>query len=375
MIALRRIFCATAFLLLNALGFAATPLRFEFTQVHMGTEFKIILYAPNQQVAHRAAQKAFTRIAQMDATMSDYKETSELNQFCHKAAKNPVTISRDLFRVLAASQKLSARSEGAFDVTVGAVGRLWRRARRTNEMPEPSRIAQALALTGYRKLHLQAKTRSAWLEKEGMLLDLGGIAKGFAADEAMRVLRQQGIRSALVAAGGDIVVGEAPPQKRGWLVAIVSAQAKDKLASSTQGKDSIESTPPSSQRLRASSVQPTDDSPVNHLLLTNAAVSTSGDAEQFVEFGGVRYSHIVDPRTGLGVVGQSSVTVVARRGIDADGLATAASVLGAERGLKLIDATAGAAALMVKKSEPGFEFIESKRWKDVPKSSKVTSQK
>jgi FAD:protein FMN transferase len=341
----------------------------------MGTEFKIILYAPNQKLARRAAQKAFTRIAQMDATMSDYKETSELSRFCHKASKNPVTISRDLFRVLAASQKLSARSRGAFDVTIGAVGRLWRRARRTNEMPEPARLAQALALTGYKKLHLDGKRRSAWLDKEGMLLDLGGIAKGFAADEAMRVLQQQGIRSALIAAGGDIVVSEAPPQKRGWLVAVLSAQAKEKQTLPAQGNASAQADPSSSQPLRASSVQPADDSLANHLLLTNAAVSTSGDAEQFVELGGVRYSHIVDPRTGLGVVGQSSVTVVARRGIDADGLATAASVLGAERGLQLIDATAGAAALMVKRGERGFEFIESKRWKDVPKSSKVTSQK
>jgi FAD:protein FMN transferase len=333
---------AVCLLLFCALCFAAVPSRFEFVEVHMGTQFKIILYAPNQQLAQRAAQKAFHRIAQLDAIMSDYKETSELNRFCHKGAKNPVTISQDLFRLLAESQKLAARSEGAFDVTVGVVVRLWRRARRTNEMPGKARIAQALTLTGYKKLHLDAKTQTAWLEHEGMLLDLGGIAKGFAADEAMRVLKQQGIRSALIAAGGDIVVSEAPPQKRGWLVAIAPWQAEQAD---------------------------------NLLSIRNAAVSTSGDAEQFVEFDGTRYSHIVDPRTGIGLIGQSSVTVVARRGQDADALATAASVLGAERGLKLIDATKGAAALMMKKSERGLEIIESKRWKEVPKSSKVTTQK
>lgn len=342
MIALKRFLrAAVCLLLFCALCFAAASSRFEFVEVHMGTQFKIILYAPNQRFAQRAAQKAFHRIAQLDATMSDYKETSELNQFCHKGAKNPVTISQDLFRVLAESQSLAARSGGAFDVTIGVVGRLWRRARRTNEMPDKARIAQALALTGYKKLHLDARTQTAWLEQEGMLLDLGGIAKGFAADEAMRVLKQQGIRSALIAAGGDIVVSDAPPQKRGWLIAIAPLKAEQ-----------------------------TGDS----LCIRNAAVSTSGDAEQFVEIDGARYSHIVDPQTGIGLIGQSSVTVVARRGTDADGLATAASVLGARRGLKLIEATKGAAALMMKKSEGGFEMLESKRWQEVPKSSKVTAQ-
>lgn len=281
--------------------------------------------------------------------MSDYKETSELNRFCRKAVKNPVTISPELFRVLSHSQRLAARSEGAFDVTIGVVVRLWRRARRTNLLPDKERLAQALRLTGHQKLHLDARRRSAWLEHEGMLLDLGGIAKGFAADEALRVLKQQGIGSALVAAGGDIVVGNAPPQKRGWLVALANLNGANAPA------------PEAAQ---------TAD-----LLLSNAAVSTSGDAEQFVEIDGVRYSHIVDPRTGIGVTGQSSVTVVARRGIDSDALATAVSVLGAERGMPLIDATPGAAALMMRKTARGFALIESKRWQELRKSSKVTTRK
>jgi thiamine biosynthesis lipoprotein len=358
MIALQKFFCITLCLLLpETFCFAAASWRFEFAEVHMGTQFKIILYATNEEMAKRAAKKAFNRIAQLDATMSDYKETSELNRFCHKGVKKPVKLSSELFRVFSVSQKLAARTDGAFDITVGAVVRLWRRARRTNEMPAKERIVQALQLTGYKKLHLNAKTQTAWLEKEGMLLDLGGIAKGFAADEAMRVLKGEGIGSALIAAGGDIVVSAAPPQKRGWVVAIVSAQAQ-------QNREA--------QKIDLQN--PSNDSSVKNLLLVNAAVSTSGDAEQFVEIDGIRYSHIVDPRTGLGVKGQSSVTVVARRGADADALATAVSVLGAERGLLLIDETPNAAALMVKKNTGGFEFLESRRWKAVPKSSKVTAQ-
>jgi thiamine biosynthesis lipoprotein len=368
MIALRqRLLCALACLVLfDSTGSAAGVLRFEFAEVHMGTQFKIILYSTNEKVAQRAAQKAFNRIARLDAIMSDYKETSELNQLCHKPAKKPVTISPDLFRVLQESQKLAARSNGAFDVTVGVVVRLWRRARRTSEMPDKERIARALALTGYKKLHLDAKRRTAWLEEDGILLDLGGIAKGFAADEAMRVLKQQGIRSALVAAGGDIVVSAAPPQKRGWLIAIASPQIESVPSNQTNDAIEFNASP------RDATLQSATDRQTTNLLLTNAAVSTSGDAEQFVELDGVRYSHIVDPRTGIGITGQSSVTVVARRGTDSDGLATAVSVLGAERGLQLIHATPGTAALMIKKLGRNFEFIESKRWKDVPKGSKVT---
>lgn len=366
MIALRqRLLCALACLVLfDSSGFAAPVSRFEFAEVHMGTQFKIILYSTNEKVAQRAAQKAFHRIARLDAIMSDYKETSELNQLCHKPANRPVKISADLFRVLDASQKLARRSDGAFDVTIGVVVRLWRRARRTNEMPDKDHIARALALTGYKKLHLDAKTQTAWLEQEGMLLDLGGIAKGFAADEAMQVLKQQGIRSALVAAGGDIVVSNAPPQKRGWTVAILSPQTN--AVSSDQANHSSPD---------KSDGQLANDGQTTNLMLANAAVSTAGDAEQFVEIGGVRYSHIVDPKTGIGLIGQSSVTVVARRGIDSDGVDTAANVLGAERGMQLINSTPGTAALMVKKLGHNFEVIESKRWKDVPKSSKVTTQK
>jgi FAD:protein FMN transferase len=368
MIALRqRFLCALACLALFDCPTSAAVSRFEFAEVHMGTQFKIILYSANEKTARRAAQKAFHRIARLDAIMSDYKETSELNRFCRKAPKKPVTISADLFRILDESQRLAARSEGAFDVTVGVVVRLWRRARRTNALPDEERLARALALTGYRKLHLDARRRSAWLEQEGMLLDLGGIGKGFAADEAMRVLKQQGIRSALVAAGGDIVVSAAPPQKTGWLVAIASLQTSSNVVQAPLQSET-------SNSVGGSTLQAADGQ-INSLLLSNAAVSTSGDAEQYVEIDGVRYSHIVDPRTGIGVKGQSSVTVVARRGTDSDGLATALSVLGPERGLRLIEATPGAAALVMRKTASGFALIESKRWQELRKSSKVTTQK
>jgi thiamine biosynthesis lipoprotein len=268
--------------------------------------------------------------------MSDYRETSELMALCQQAGGPPVSVSEDLFRILSRSQELARLTGGAFDVTVGPVARLWRRARRTGELPDPQRLARARELVGDDKLHLDEKTRSVRLEKSGMLLDLGGIAKGYAADEAISVLQRHGIRRALVAAGGDLVASDPPPGASGWAVAIASLAA-------------------------------TEEAPARHLSLRRMAVSTSGDAEQYVEIHGVRYSHIVDPRTGLGVTGRTSVTVVARNGTTSDALATAASVLGPERGLELINSLSGVAALFGQASGPGSSIFASRRWSSVPR--------
>jgi len=305
--------------------------RFEFVQAHMGTQFRIILYAPDAETAGRASTVAFDRIARLDATMSDYRETSELMRACKPAGHQWVKVSDDLFRVLALSQQFARRSQGAFDVTVGPVVRLWRRARRMQELPAAEKLAAARRLVGYARLHLDARTQAIRLDKSGMLIDLGGIAKGFAADAAMAILKDHGINSALVAAGGDIVTSAAPPGLRGWTVAVRALTSADEAA-------------------------------MIHLLLANAAVSTSGDAEQFVEINGVRYSHIVDPRTGQALTGRRSATVVAPSGATSDALATAVSVLDPLRARRLIDRTEGAAAHIERMQSDRIVTTESKRW-------------
>ncbi|HEY3132723.1 MAG TPA: FAD:protein FMN transferase [Acidobacteriota bacterium] len=302
----------------------------------MGTRFKIVLYARDAEQGAQASRAAFDRIAHLDEIMSDYRQDSELMRLCAEAGGPPVKVSGDLFRVLGRSQEISRLSDGAFDITVGPVVRLWRRARRMGEMPASEQLGEALQLVGYQKIRMDSRARTIQLTRSGMLLDLGGIAKGFAADEAQVVLRRQGIRSALVAAGGDIAVSDAPPGEKGWTVGIASLEDKNGPAA-------------------------------EFLLLSNAGVSTSGDVEQFVEIGGKRYSHIVDPRTGVAIIGHSSATVVARDATVSDGLATAISAMGPERGLRLIDSLKGAAALFMQASEQGFRQFESKRWKGVPK--------
>jgi thiamine biosynthesis lipoprotein len=303
--------------------------RFEFTQPHMGTLFKIVFYASNAPSALRASQAAFDRIAELDRIMSDYQPSSELMQVSQQAGGPPARISDDLYRVLSAAQEIAQRSEGAFDITVGPVVRLWRRARRQHELPDPTRLAQALELVGYGKLRLDVRARTAQLLKPGMLLDLGGIGKGYAADETLRLLKQHGINRALVAAGGDIALGEPPPHAAapGWTIAVAS------LDSPAQ-------------------------EPKRYVTLRNAGISTSGDLEQHVDIDGTRYSHIVDPKTGRAKTGRVSVTVIAPDDTTADALATAVCVLGLERGLKLIKSMPQTRALICQQTDGGPECFD-----------------
>jgi len=290
--------------------------RFEFTEPHMGTMMKIVLYASDQAAATAASRAAFDGIAALDHIMSDYDAGSELMQLCRAAGGPPVTVSADLWRVMAAAQDLSEKSDGAFDITVGPVVQLWRRARRRHELPEPERLAAALALVGYQNVILDAKMRTARLVKPGMRLDLGGIAKGDAADQALIVLRRNRIPTALVAAAGDIAAGDPPPGRTNWRMGIEAFESP--------------ASPPS-----------------EFVGIHNSAVSTSGDSEQNVEIGGVRYSHIINPKTGMALTGRRSATVTAPYDINADCYATALCVMGPERGFKLIARLPGGAALMV----------------------------
>jgi thiamine biosynthesis lipoprotein len=310
--------------------------RFEFTEPHMGTQFQIIVYALDEAAAAKAAKAGFARIAELDGIMSDYRPASELMQLCKKAGEEPVRVSDDLFYVLSKSQQVAERSDGAFDVTVGPIVRLWRVARKTRRLPDADKLKAALELVGYKNVRIDEKTHSVQLLKPGMLLDLGGIAKGYAADETLKVLENHGIKSALVAAGGDIAVSAAPPDAKGWTIAIAPLEPKNQ--------------------------------PKRYLLLHDMAVSTSGDVEQHVEIGGKRYSHIVDPKTGLGLLGRQSVTVVARRGIDSDSLTKVVSVWGPKRGLEFIEKMPGVSAYVERKTDDGEEVFQTKDFAKLLKS-------
>ena len=297
--------------------FAEPPARFEFTEPQMGVPFKIVVYAADERAANRAARAAFRRIEQLNAVLSDYEDESELNRLSRSSPHaEPVQVSDDLFRVLELSQSLAERTEGAFDVSVGPLVRLWRRARRQRELPTEERLAAARRAVDYRAIKLDPERKTVQLTRPQMRLDLGGIGMGYAVDEALAVLKEQGIESAMIDASGDIGVSDAPPGKSGWRIGI---------------------SPEGPQRTLT-----------RFVLFANAALTISGDAYQHVEIDGVRYSHIVDPKTGLGLTDRSAVTVIAKDCTTADSYATAISVLGPKKGLKLAAHTPGVEALIVR---------------------------
>jgi thiamine biosynthesis lipoprotein len=306
--------------------------RFEAVEAHMGTLVRVTVYTPDEQAARFAFRAAFDRIRDLDAILSDYQPDSELNAVTASAVGRPLPVSADLFVVLAASQDLAQATNGAFDITQGPAVRLWREARRTGRVPDPAALREAAARSGFRKLHLDAAPRTVSLEVAGMALDLGAIGKGYAATEAIEALGAVGVRRALVAISGDLAFSGAPPGRPGWRISV-------------GGSDTPVAGVPAA------------------LELTHAAVSTAGASEQHVDVEGRRYSHIINPSSGMGLLDDLTVTVIAPHGLEADGLDTAASVLGIDRGLALIESRPGAAALFVHRTREGTAVHASSRFR------------
>lgn len=297
-------------------GVAALPaVRREYVVAAMGGEARVVLYAPDEAAGDAGAAAAFAKIAALEAAMSDYREDSELSAVNRAAGGAPVGVGPELMKALRAAKDLSERTDGAFDPTVGAVVKLWRAAFRAGGLPEPRALAKGLAGVGHDGLVLDPAAGTARLVRAGAALDLGGVGKGYAAEEARRVLAARGLPSCLVELGGDFAVGAPPPGRPGWRIG------------------------------RGDGGEP--------LVLRDCGVATSGDAYRHVVVDGVRYSHLVDPRTGLGLTDSVEVTVVAEDGGTADALATAVSVLGPSRGFEVLRRFPGASASVTRRDADG----------------------
>ncbi len=292
----------------------------------MGTLFKIKLYAADLDSAREAATAAFDRIEQLDRTCSDYLPGSELNALEAGPHRAPIAISEDLYKVLEAALDLARATGGAFDPTLGHFTNLWRRSTRKGILPTPEQLDEVRAQSGYQHLKLERLDNkpTATLLIDGLVLDLGGIAKGYAADEAFAVLKKHGLTRTAVAAGGDIRVGVPPPDAEGWEIPVLAPDRDEETFLTT-------------------------------VTLANAAVSSSGNREQFVELGGISYSHIVDPRTGLGLTHAIAATVNAPPATLSHSHATAHCVLGPEADIALAEKTPGMEGLVVTTGEDGEE--------------------
>jgi thiamine biosynthesis lipoprotein len=281
------------------------PSRVELEGHHMGTRFRVVVVHEDPAQGLAAGRAALERVAELDERLSDYRPESELSRLSRASGGAPVPCSPDLWRVLALAAEVAERTGGAFDVTVGPAVRLWRRAGRRGELPEEGELEEARRRTGPDLVDLDPVHRTARGLVPGMRLDLGGIAKGDALDQALEVLRSHGAAAGLVDGGGDVAVFGAPPGAPGWTIAVEGL------------------------------------GPGACVELDEGALASSGDAYRAVEIGGERFSHLVDPRTGRALVGARAAGVLARDAALADALASALCVLGAEEGLLLLEAIPG----------------------------------
>lgn len=267
-------------------------LRHHFEEPVMGCTLRLDVFSADEERALGAARDAVRRIKALERTLSDYDATSESERLA-LAGPGLHAVSSDLLGMLAAAVSLSARSEGAFDVSCGALTRLWRRARRTGAAPDAAALQVAASGTGWRKISIDSTAPRVCLADPATRLDFGGIAKGHAVTEAARILHLAGLDAYLIALDGDIALGAPPPGQRGWIIHADPAPGR---------------------------VAPLA------LELSHCAVSTSGDVFQHVEIAGVRHSHILDPRTGRPVTRPVAVTVLAQDGLMADSATTALCV-------------------------------------------------
>jgi FAD:protein FMN transferase len=282
------------FLCLSALG----QKRYEFTHQQMGTVFRIALYANDSLSATYASQKAFIRLDKLNLTLSDYREDSEVNRLCRTAGTEEyIEISNDLWTILQESVKAAKLSKGYFDVTIGPMTQLWRRMKRQKQLPSQQQIDEARAKIGIENIRFNTDNQSVMLKKQGMRIDFGGIGKGFAEDEMMKVLQENNIKSAMIEAGGNILLTDSPiDSPQGWKIII-----KEKK-----------------------------------YFLKNCGISTSGDLYQFIEIEGKKYAHILDPKTGIGFTESRQISVIGKDGKSSDWLSTTLYLINKKDGNKLV---------------------------------------
>lgn len=274
----------------------------EFSSKCMGTDFKILIDHDSEKNSSIAAYEAFQEANRLNLIFSDYDSESELSQLSNSSySSQKVKLSEELFEVLEFSKSLAVETEGAFDPTLGQLSRLWRISRFRKSLPSVISIEKAMDRVGSQHLILSKPQKEATLLKPGIILDLGGIAKGYTADRMMLILKNMGFERCLIDAGGDLTLGKRPRQRKGWKIQVGGIKHPD----------------------------------LPMMTLENCSVATSGDSSQFVEINDRKYSHIVNPRTGYGLENLTQVTVIAPNGISADSLATTLSVLGPDKSKEL----------------------------------------
>lgn len=295
--------------------------RVERSRPMMGTMVEITALGPDHALCDRAMEQAFQEIEAVDRLMSTFKADSQVSRLNRLSGKAWVSLDPEVLEVLEAAALYSRQSEGAFDITVVPLLRLWGFYREKGHLPSPQEIDRARSRVNYRDLWIDRPRGRARLKRRGMAIDLGAIAKGYAVDEAVEALKKNGIRKGLVNAGGDLYAFGRPEEKGPWMVGLQHPREREKIATVLEIED--------------------------------RAVATSGNYERYFVLKGKRYTHILNPRTGRPIQGMASVTVLADSAMKADALATSVFVLGPQKGLALVNRLPGVDAIIVAEEGPG----------------------
>ncbi len=296
-----------AFLAASPLRAQGQSVRYEASHDAMGTEFTVVAYGGDAKYLGEVANEVFEEIDRLDAQMSNYQAESEISALNRAAARRAVIVEPALFVLIQDSLRYSRETDGAFDITVGPLMRAWGFFRGQGRVPTRAELAKVLARIGYRHVQLNAARREVRFDRQGIELDLGGIAKGYAVDRAVEILRENGVTAALVSSGtSSLYALGAPPGERGWKVNIRDSFKAGKVGDVVWLKD--------------------------------YSLSTSGNYEKFFTLAGKTYAHIMDPRTGRPVENMLSSAVLAPRATESDALSTAFFVLGPQASRKYLAA-------------------------------------
>jgi thiamine biosynthesis lipoprotein len=262
----------------------------------MGSAFNLIIVSADSNKANHLARKSYELVDSLNHIFSNYDSSSELSKINASAGLLPYKMSRAMLDLVQKSQYAYIQSKGAYDISIGPLSSLWRKARKAKLFPEASTVLATKKLVGFAQIKINKRLGTIFLPNANMQLDFGGIAKGYIAQWVINFLKANGIQQALVDAGGDIVMSGPPLNQQGWLIGVNLPETTDQLLN-------------------------------KKLQLSNCSVATSGNVYQFIEYKGVKYSHIINPLTGYGVTNLRNVTIVAKTGATADWLATACSIL------------------------------------------------
>lgn len=276
--------------LLSGAVWAGAPelLRLEKSADAMGSTYSIALYGVDRVRMEAAADAAFDEVRRLDDLLSNYKPESEWSEVNRHAAEKPVKVSPELFQLLSACVDYSRESEGAFDISVGPLMKVWGFYKGSGHLPHRPEVLAALTKVGYQHIHLDPGAQTVSFDRAGVELDPGGIGKGYAVDRMVQVLRKNGVQVALVAGSGSSIygMGAPPTEPKGWRVDIRDPKDPNKVSA--------------------------------EVFLKDMSMSTSGSYEKFFRAEGRIYAHIMDPRTGYPAQGSVSVSVIAPRTIDSE---------------------------------------------------------